>query len=72
MDRLAEKHGGGAPWPSFPESASPTWPDHSAAPRADHDTGGCCALDDVMPRLGWSEEPLLIEIEVTPYKTFEP
>jgi benzoylformate decarboxylase len=74
MDRLIEKQGGSAPWPSFAEI------DFSSLAAA----FGCAArrvattaeledaLDDVVPELSSREEPLLMEVVVTPDETFEP
>jgi benzoylformate decarboxylase len=74
MDRLAELHGGSAPWPQFPEI------DFCALAQA----FGCSsrrvatpaeleqAFDEVVPELGAREEPLLLEIVVAPDESFEP
>ena len=50
MDRLAEQHGGGAPWPCF-ESTSRAWRGRSGARRAPSpSTESCCeVLDEVVP-----------------------
>jgi benzoylformate decarboxylase len=73
MDRLAEQHGGAAPWPSFGV-------DVAGLARA----FGCPAqtvtghdellhaLDDVLPGLGGRDEPLLLEVAVAPEENFAP
>ncbi len=74
MDRLAEAQGGGSAWPSFPDidfcalagslgcpARRVTTPDELEA-----------TFDEVIPGLGDSDEPLLLEIEVAPSETFQP
>jgi benzoylformate decarboxylase len=74
MDRLAEKQGGSALWPRFPEI------DFTALASA----FGCRArrvvtpaeleqaFDEVVPGLAARDEPLLLEIAVAPDEIFEP
>jgi benzoylformate decarboxylase len=73
MDRLAERHGEAAPWPSFDV-------DIAAISRA----FGCEGrriegyddlireLDDVVPRLASLDAPLLLDVVVEPTATFAP
>jgi len=73
MDRLAEKHGGGAPWPSFDVRISDMARAMGCqAVRIDDLAALLRVIDDVLPRLAGREEPLLIEVAVTPDTTFEP
>ena len=73
MDRLAEKHGGGAPWPSFDVRVSDMARAMGCqAVRIDDQPALLRVLDEVMPRLASREEPLLIEVAITPDPTFEP
>jgi benzoylformate decarboxylase len=74
MDRLAEKHGGKAPWPAFDEV------EMAGLARA----LGCDArrvttydelveiLDDVVPGLADRTAPLLLDVAVVPDSHFEP
>jgi benzoylformate decarboxylase len=74
MDRLAEATGNSGPWPAFDAV------DIAGLARA----FGCPArtisehddllrtLDEVLPGLAAREEPLLLEVVVTPDATFEP
>jgi benzoylformate decarboxylase len=73
MDRLVERHEAEAPWPSFTV-------DIAAIARAQ----GCEArsistydelavtLDEVVPELATSEEPLLLDVAIAPTETFRP
>ena len=73
MDRLVERHDAQAPWPSFAV-------DFAAIARAQ----GCEArsissfdelavtLDEVVPELATSEEPLLLDVAIAPTETFRP
>jgi benzoylformate decarboxylase len=73
MDRLVERHDAQAPWPSFAV-------DIAAIARAQ----GCKArsissfdelavtLDEVVPELATSEEPLLLDVAIAPTETFRP
>jgi len=73
MDRLVERHDAKAPWPSFSV-------DIAAIGRAQ----GCrsrsiatydelvAALDEVMPELATSEEPLLLDVAIAPTERFRP
>jgi benzoylformate decarboxylase len=74
MDRLAERAGGAAPWPSFPEV------DVAAIARG----FGCdartietheellAALHGTVPDLTHREEPLLLDVQIAPTQTFAP
>ena len=73
MDRLVERHDAEAPWPSFSV-------DIAAIARAQ----GCssrsistyeelvAALDEVVPELATSEEPMLLDVAIAPTGTFSP
>jgi benzoylformate decarboxylase len=73
MDRLAEREGSTAPWPSFHV-------DIAGLARAQ----GCTAhriseydellrtLDEVVPDLAARQEPLLLDVEIAPTATFAP
>jgi benzoylformate decarboxylase len=73
MDRLVERHDAQAPWPSFAV-------DIAAIARAQ----GCEArsissfdelavtLDEVVPELATSKEPLLLDVAIAPTETFRP
>jgi benzoylformate decarboxylase len=73
MDRLAEQHGGTAPWPSFDVDIAGIaralgCPAHSVAEHGELlDT-----LDQVLPGLAGREEPLLLEVVVAPDRSFVP
>jgi benzoylformate decarboxylase len=74
MDRLAERTGGSAPWPSFEDV------DIAAIARA----FGCeakriethdrllAALDEAIPTLPERTSPLLLDVAVAPTATFAP
>ncbi len=74
MDRLAERAGGEAPWPSFDDV------DIAGLARA----FGCesqkivthdellAGLDEVVPDLASRSEPLLLDVAIAPTATFEP
>ena len=74
MDHLAEKEGGSAPWPHFPEidfsglAAAFGCPARRIADEAELEQ----AFDEVVPGLADRREPLLLEIAVAPDETFEP
>ncbi len=73
MDRLAEKQGGGAPWPSFAvDIAAMARALGCPAVRIDTHAELLSTLDAVMPGLATRAEPLLIEVGVLPDPTFEP
>jgi benzoylformate decarboxylase len=73
MDRLVERHDAEAPWPAFSV-------DIAAIARAQ----GCSsrsistyeelvgALDEVVPELATSEEPMLLDVAIAPTGTFSP
>jgi thiamine pyrophosphate-dependent acetolactate synthase large subunit-like protein len=70
MDRLAEQHGGGGPWPGFSvDIASLAGAFSCPARRIDTWEALGAALDD-----GLSErsEPLLLEVMVEPGRDFDP
>ena len=73
MDRLAEQHGGTAPWPGFGVDVAGLarafgCPARTRA-RARRAAGG---LDEVLPGLAGRDEPLLLEVAVAPDETFAP
>ena len=74
MDHLAEKEGGSAPWPHFPEidfsglASALGCPARRIADPAELEQ----AFDEVVPGLADRREPLLLEIAVAPDETFEP
>jgi benzoylformate decarboxylase len=74
MDRLAEKEGGERPWPQFPEidfsalAAAFGCPARRVATAAELEQ----AFDEVIPDLASRDEPLFLEIAVTPDEVFEP
>jgi benzoylformate decarboxylase len=75
MDRLAEKHGGGAgPWPSFGEVEVATIARGFGCPAqriTTHDRL-LTALDEAVPGLARSTTPLLLDVVVAPTTTFAP
>jgi benzoylformate decarboxylase len=75
MDRLAEKHGGGAgPWPAFGEIEVATIARGFGCPArriSTHDEL-VATLDDVVPTLAGRDEPLLLDVVIAPTQTFTP
>jgi len=73
MDRLTEHHGGAAPWPGFRvDIGGLARALGCPARRIDTYDDLLTTLDDVMPGLGTRNEPLLLEVVVTPDDTFAP
>jgi benzoylformate decarboxylase len=74
MDRLAERHGGDAPWPGFGEvdvAAVARGFGCPATSIATHDEL-TATLDEVIPTLASREEPLLLDVAIAPTETFAP
>jgi benzoylformate decarboxylase len=74
MDKLAERAGGKAPWPSFPEvrlSALATALGCPARRVSSYDEL-LEVFDDVLPRLREMDRPLLLDIDVVPEPEFNP
>jgi benzoylformate decarboxylase len=73
MDRLAELHGGSAPWPGFGVDVSGVARAFGCPARRVNEHAELLeALDEVLPRLAGREEPLLLEVVVSPDATFAP
>jgi benzoylformate decarboxylase len=73
MNRLAEQHGGVAPWPSFAVDVSGLARAFGCPARSVADYGELSeTLDEVVPGLAGRTEPLLLEITVTPDESFAP
>lgn len=73
MDRLAEQHGGAAPWPGFGVDVAGLarafgCPARSVAEHAEL----LEALDEVLPGLAGRDEPLLLDVAVAPDENFAP
>jgi len=73
MDRLAEQHGGAAPWPGFGVDVAGLARALGCPARTvgEHDEL-LRTLDEVLPGLGSRSEPLLLEVTVAPDETFVP
>jgi len=73
MDRLAEQHGGAAPWPGFGVDVAGLARALGCPARTvgEHDEL-LRTLDEVLPGLGSRSEPLLLEVTVAPDETFAP
>jgi benzoylformate decarboxylase len=72
MDRLAEQHGGAAPWPPFPEVELAAIARGFGCPArriATHEEL-VAALDETVPALADRDEPLLLDVVVAPTPTF--
>ena len=73
MDRLAEHHGGVAPWPSFDVDIAGIARALGCPARTIAEHGELLAvLDEVVPGLADRDEPLLLEIVVAPDESFAP
>ena len=74
MDRLAEKHGGTAPWPAFDEVDVAGLARSLGCPARRVETADELleALDAVLPGLADRDGPLLLEVAVGPEPTFDP
>jgi benzoylformate decarboxylase len=74
MDRLVERHGGTGPWPAFAEVELATIA-RGFGCRAERITTHdelLSALDDVVPTLADRDEPLVLDVHVTPTLDFAP
>ena len=73
MDRLAEQHGGKAPWPAFDEvsMAGMARALGCEAIRIDDHGELTAALDDVLPTLAARREPLLLDVSVSVDPNFQ-
>jgi benzoylformate decarboxylase len=74
MDRLAEQHGGKAPWPAFEEVSISRLATGFGCPARRVDTYAAMvdALDELIPTLTSRIEPMVLEIAVVPEPSFEP
>ena len=73
MDRLAEQHGGTAPWPGFGVDVAGLARAFGCPARTVREHGELIeALDDVVPGLAGRTEPLLLEVVVAPDESFAP
>ena len=73
MDRLAEQHGGTAPWPGFGVDVAGLARAFGCPARTVAGHGELLeALDEVVPGLAGRDEPLLLEVVVAPDETFAP
>ncbi|MEU6998444.1 thiamine pyrophosphate-dependent enzyme [Nonomuraea sp. NPDC046570] len=75
MDRLAEAHGAGkAPWPAFEEVSLSGLATSFGCPslRVDDHDELLRVLDEVIPGLAARDEPLLLDVAVTPDPDFRP
>jgi benzoylformate decarboxylase len=74
MDKLAERAGGTAPWPSFPEVRLSALATALGCPaqRISSYAELVEVLDDVLPRLRDMDEPLLLDVDVAPEPDFNP
>jgi benzoylformate decarboxylase len=73
MDRLAERAGAAGPWPGFDVDIAGLARAQGCEARqiADFDTL-VATLDEVVPELATSEEPLLLDVAIAPTTTFAP
>ena len=73
MDRLVEQHGGAAPWPGFGVDVAGLARALGCPALAvsEHDEL-LHALDGALPGLGSRDEPLLLEVAVSPDESFAP
>lgn len=73
MDRLAEQHGGTAPWPGFRVDVAGLATAFGCPARSvDGHDELVGVLDEVVPGLAGRDEPLLLEVTVAPDETFAP
>ncbi len=73
MDRLAEQHGGTAPWPGFGIDVAGLAKAFGCPARTVVDHGDLLdAFDEVVPGLAGRDEPLLLEVAVAPDEDFAP
>jgi benzoylformate decarboxylase len=73
MDRLVEQHGGAAPWPGFGVDVAGLARALGCPALAVREHGELLrTLDEVLPGLGSRDEPLLLEVTVTPDESFAP
>jgi benzoylformate decarboxylase len=74
MDRLAERNGGGPPWPGFPEVSVDGLATALGCParRISRHDELLSVLRELLPALGRRTEPLVLVVEVEPDTTFEP
>ena len=74
MDKLAERAGGKAPWPTFPDVRLSALATALGCPARRIRTYEelVAALDDVLPRLREMDAPLLLDIDVVPEPEFNP
>ena len=74
MDKLAERAGGKAPWPGFPEVRLSALATALGCPaeRISSYERLLEVLDDVLPRLRDLDRPLLLDIDVAPEREFNP
>ncbi|MER7501108.1 thiamine pyrophosphate-dependent enzyme [Nonomuraea pusilla] len=74
MDRLAERQGGKAPWPAFPEVDMGAMARSLGCPavRVEHHADLVDVLDEVLPTLASRDEPLLLDIAVAVDLDFQP
>ena len=73
MDRLAEQHGGTAPWPGFGIDVAGLARAFGCPARTVAEHGELLeALDEVVPGLARRDEPLLLEVAVAPDESFAP
>jgi benzoylformate decarboxylase len=73
MDRLAERRGGGAPWPGFEVDIAGMAQAQGCEARRISDHGALIeALDEAVPELATREEPLLLDVAIAPTSTFAP
>jgi benzoylformate decarboxylase len=71
MDRLAEQQGGGGPWPGFGIDIAGLARSFGCSARSLATHAELVeALDDAVPRLGATSEPLLLEVAIEPEPTF--
>jgi benzoylformate decarboxylase len=73
MDILAERHGTSGPWPGFPEVEIAAIARGFGCPAQRISTHEelAAALDEVVPTLELRDEPLVLDVEVTPTVAFE-
>jgi benzoylformate decarboxylase len=73
MDRLAERHGAAGPWPGFDiDIAALAEAQGCPARRISGHAELLATLDEVVPELATREEPLLLDVAITPTATFAP